>query len=173
MKNTNTQLKVGALALIAGLFSTGAVAETQTGIATATVLEPLIIGVPAVMSFNTISGGSAVGTIVMASGGGLTSTGDADIIGSTAGTALTFTITGETDTAYTVSTAGATLSNGAAGDIMALALSAPTGNASLSGGSDTIEVVGTLSLIASQPSGAYTTDSGVGAVPITITANYD
>ena len=172
MKNTNIQLKIGALALMAGLYSTGAVADTQTGTATATVVEPLIIGVPAVMSFNTIAGGSAVGAIVMAAGGGLSATGDADIIGSTAGTSLTFTVSGETGTAYTVSTnSPAVLSDGGI-NTMSLALAAPTGDLGLTGGVDNIEVVGTLSLVANQAAGAYSTALG-GGTPITITANYD
>ncbi len=103
MKNTNIQLKVGGLALMAGLCSSSAVAETQTGVAVATVIEPIAITAPSTMSFNTIAGSSTAGTIVMAAGGGLSATGGADIIGSAAGTSLTFNVTGEATTAYTVS----------------------------------------------------------------------
>ncbi|MCK4705210.1 MAG: DUF4402 domain-containing protein [Gammaproteobacteria bacterium] len=172
MKNTSIQLKVGALALMAGLYASSAVAETQTGVAQATVIEPLIIGVPAVMSFNTIAGSSTLGTIVMAAGGGLTATGGADIIGSTTGTSLTFAITGETGTAYTVTTNSPAVLSDGGGNTMSLALAAPTGDAGLSGGSDAIEVVGTLSLVANQVAGTYSTANGGGTV-ITITATYD
>lgn len=175
MKNTNTQLKIGVLALMASLCSTGAVADTATGQAAAVVIEPILIGAVTDMNFNTLAGGSAVGTVIMASGGGMTTTGDADIIGGVTGTPLTFPITGETGVAYTVTTsATATLSNGLATEgTMVLTLASPTGDTGLATGTDNIEVVGTLALVANQAAGNYTTAAGASASPITITANYD
>ena len=173
MKNTNIQLKVGGLALMAGLCSSSAVAETQTGVAVATVIEPIAITAPSTMSFNTIAGSSTAGTIVMAAGGGLSATGGADIIGSAAGTSLTFNVTGEATTAYTVTTNSPAVLTDAAGlNPMSLALVAPTGDLGLTSGSDAIEVVGTLSLAINQPAGSYSTANTNGTV-ITITATYD
>ncbi len=55
---------------------------------------------------------------------------------------------------------------------MKRAFVAPTGDLGLTGGSDAIEVVGTLSLAINQPAGSYSTANTNGTV-ITITATYD
>lgn len=159
------------MAVLAGLCSTGAVAETATGVANATVVEPLIINNLVAMDFSTIASGAAGGTITMAAGGGLSVTsGDADIVGVVGGTPLTFDITGEAAQACTLTVSDGVLAN-AGGDTMGLATTDPACPA-LTGGADNVEVVGVLTLGASQPSGAYSTGTAGGTV-ITITANYD
>ena len=104
MKNTNKQLKIGALALMAGLHSTGAVAETQNGEAIANVITPLTITNLLAMNFGDVASGSLGGDITMAAGGGMTVTsGDADIIGATTGTPLTFDIYTDIEPISTIS----------------------------------------------------------------------
>ena len=171
MKKTNIQLKIGAMALMAGLYSAGAVAETQNGVATANVITPLVISNLVAMNFGDIAAGSLGGDITMAAGGGLTVTaGDADIIGPTTGTPLTFDITGEALQAYTLTVSDGVLSDGGI-ETMAVATTSPAGPA-LTGAAVSVEVTGVLTLGASQPAGIYSTANG-GGTPITITANYN
>lgn len=170
MKNRNKQLKIGALALMAGLYNTGAVAETLSGVATANVIQPLVISNPVAMDFGDIASGSAGGDITMASGGAMTATGDADIIAPTTGTPLTFDITGQATQAYTLTVSDGVLSDGGIG-AMAVATTNPAGPA-LTGVAVSVEVTGVLTLGALQPAGAYST-ANAGGTPITITANYN
>lgn len=172
MKNTNTRLKISALALLAGLYSAGAVAETASGVATANVIEPLIIDNLVAMAFGDIAAGTVGGTITMASGGALSATGDADIVGPTTGTPLTFDITGEAGQACTMTVSDGVLSDGGT-ESMAIATNDPACPALTGGGTaDSVEVIGVLTLAGSQAAGAYSTASA-GGTPITITANYD
>lgn len=171
MKNIKIQLKTGIIVVMAGLYSTGAVAESKTGEATATVIQPLLISNIIDMDFGTVASGSAGGDITMASGGGLSVTsGDADIVGAGGGTPLTFDISGQSGQAYTLTVSNGVLEN-AAGDQMTVTTSV-TAQPALTGGADAVEVTGVLTLGPSQATGAYSTATG-GGTSITITANYN
>ena len=169
MKNTNIKLKIGALALMAGLYSTAAVAETADGVAAATVIQPLVLTATQTMFFGTVAPNSvAAGTLSMDNTGAVTS-GDLDVI-TAAGTTLQFTIQGEAAQAYTLGIANGLLGDGGV-NTMAIVI---TGNdaVALTGAAVTVIVTGDLSVGASQPAGNYTTAAGNGT-PIVITANYN
>ncbi len=173
MKKTNKQLKVGALALIAGLSSTAAVAETADGVAITTVITPLIINNLATMDFTTISSGTNGGVLTMDAAGAVTVlSGDADIIGAGTGAALAFDISGEASQAYTLTVGNGVLSDGlATPNTMAVttdAVTAPT----LTVAPQTVTVSGDLTVGGSQPAGSYST-ANTGGTPIAITANYN
>jgi hypothetical protein len=173
VNNKNIQHKAVAMALLAGLYSSVSVAETATGVATANVITPLVISNLVTMDFGDVASGSSGGDITMASGGGLSVTaGDADIVGSTTGTSLTFDITGEANQAYTLTVSDGVLANASNSlQTMDIATTDPAGP-TLTGGADSVEVTGVLSLGAEQASGSYST-ANTGGTPITITANYD
>lgn len=170
MKKTNIQLKIGAAAILAGLYSAGAVAETKDGTAIATVITPLIINNLVTMDFGSIASGSAGGTLSMDAAGAVTvASGDADVVGGGAGTALAFDITGEAAQAYTLSVGNGVLSDGT--NTMAITTDAVAAPA-LTGAAVTVTVTGDLTVGASQVAGAYST-ANAGGTPITITANYN
>lgn len=168
MKSANIQLKIGALALITGLYSTGAVAEAVDGTATATVVAPLIIDNLVTMTFNSVASGTLGGTLIMDNAGGVTQggAGDAIIVGGGGGTPLGFDITGENGQTITISVSDGVLNSGA--NNMNLAMDAVP-NLALTGVAQSVTVGGTLTVAAGQPGGAYTTDTGTA---VTITANY-
>ena len=101
MIKANKQLKVGALALMASLYSTGIVAETANGVAITTVITPLIINNLVTMNFTTIASGTNGGDLTMDDAGAIVTSGDADVIGA-GGTALSFDISGAASQAYTL-----------------------------------------------------------------------
>jgi len=168
MKKTNIKLKVGGLAVIAALCSTGAVAETQNGVAVATVITPLVINNLVTMDFTTIASGSSGGTLAMDNAGAITPSGDAIVIGGGGGTPLGFDITGEASQAYTLTVGDGVLSDGT--NTMAIAMDAVPATP-LTGSAQSITVGGTLTVGASQPAGSYTTNAP--GTPIVITANYN
>lgn len=167
----NVKLKLGALAVIAGLYSTGASAETAPGEATAYVVEPLTITAVQPMDFGDISGGTGGGTLPMLDGGGITPTGDAIVIGGGGGTPLGFSITGEATYSVVISvTSAPVLSNGT--QTMNLAMNAVAASPlTTTGAAQPITVGGTLTVAAGQAGGAYSTNTA-GGTPVVITANY-
>jgi len=171
MINTNIRLKVGVIALMAGLYSTGALAETKDGTAIATVITPLVINNLVTMDFGTIASGSAGGVLSMDGTGAVTvASGDADIIGGGAGTALAFDISGETGQAYTLTVGNGVLSDGG-GNTMAITTDAVVAPG-LTIAAQTVTVSGDLTVGASQAAGNYST-ANAGGTAITITANYN
>ncbi|RKZ56244.1 MAG: hypothetical protein DRQ44_16910 [Gammaproteobacteria bacterium] len=162
----NVKLKIGALAVIAGLYSAGASAETATGVATANVLTPLVIDSLITMDFTDIAGGTSGGTLIMDDAGGVTTTGDAIVIGGGGGTALGFDVTGENGQTVIISVSDGVLNNGGNNMNLAMAAVAPL---STDGSAQSVTVGGTLNVAAGQAGGAYTTATGTA---VTITANY-
>ena len=164
----NVKLKIGALAVIAGLYSAGASAETNTGVATANVIEPLVIDSLVTMDFTDISGGTGGGTLIMDDAGGITTTVDAIVIGGGGGTALGFDVTGENGQTVIISVSDGVLNNG--GNNMNLTMAVVAASPlSTDGTAQSVTVGGTLTVAAGQPGGTYTTATGTA---VTITANY-
>ena len=158
---------------MAGLYSTGPAAETQSGVAIATVITPLVITNLVTMDFTTIAAGSAGGVLTMDAAGAVTVlSGDANVIGAGAGTALAFDISGETAQAYTLTVGNGVLSDGLAiPNTMAITTDAVVAP-SLTIAAQTVTVSGDLTVGASQAAGSYST-ANAGGTPITITANYN
>ena len=170
MNNTNTKLKIGALAVIAGLYSTGAVAETADGTAVATVVAPIVINNFTTMDFASLAGGTSGGTMAVDNAGALTPSGTVVAI-TGAGSELGFDITGEPLLMVDVSFSAANLSNGTPADDMALAVDAVASFA-LAAGANSIVTGGTLTVAGAQAAGSYTTGGGGTALPITVTVSY-
>jgi hypothetical protein len=173
MKNKNIKLKTGVIALLAGLYNTGAVAETTNGVAVASVIEPLILAATQTMDFGTVASNSTGGTLSMDSAGAVTSA-TLDVISAT-GSTLQFTIQGEAGQAYTLNIADGVLSDGGSpANTMALTITGNDDNGSLaaSGVPETVTVTGDLTVGASQAAGSYSTANS-GGTAIVITANYN
>ena len=175
MKKTNLVLKMSLAALMASSIGT-ATADVIDGTASANVITPLTVTETTALDFGTIAGGSTAGTVVMTSGGLISTTGGATFVPSVSNQA-TFDITGAVSTAIlvTLTTAGAQLDDGAgAGAAMALgtftntALPVTTDVAGVA----TFDVGATLSVGINQGAGLYTTATAGGGVPYTVTVNY-
>lgn len=168
MKNTNIQLKIGALALMAGLYSTGAVADTKDGNASANLITPLTIGAVTPMVFGNIAaGGTSAGTIEMTDAGVRSFTGGASTVGiAVAGTPLSFPITGEAASLVDVGFSVGILDDGS-GNTMDLTMNAVPA-VTLVGGTATVTVGGSLAVTAGLPAGPYSTTTGGTAVIITV-----
>lgn len=170
MKNTKVSLKIGVLALIAGLYSTGAVADTANGDASAVVIQPIVLAVTSAMDFGSVAAGAAASTLSVDAAGTVTNTGgDAVVINGT-GSALAFTITGLNGQTYSLSIANGVLDDGS-GNQMNVAITGDNRPATLDGTAQTITVTGDLSVAAGQTAGTYSTATG--GTPILITANYN
>ena len=170
MKSTNLTLKLGAVALLAGLYSSATVAETASGTAIASVITPLVINNLVTMDFTTIAAGSTGGVLTMDAAGAVTVlSGDADVIGGGAGAALAFDISGEPAQLYTLTVGNGVLSDGT--NTMNITTDAVT-PPSLTIAAQTVTVSGDLTVGASQASGTYST-ANAGGTAITITANYN
>jgi hypothetical protein len=173
MKMNKKLLVLGATFALAAQFGTNAMAAQDTGDVVALLVEPLTITSGPDMDFGTIAGGTGVGTVVMDLTGGLTTTGDAQIIGVSGGTAGTFNISGEGSLAITVSVpVSAVLEGpGSPGTDMTITFNSNAATTTaLSSGVATLTVFGSLALAASQPAGSYTTAGGNSYV---VTVNYD
>ena len=170
-----TRLKQLALAImLAGMAGTTANADTVNGSAVANVIEPLSITEVNGLDFGTVSGGPAIGTVVMSTAGVRSTTGDAEIIAADPGNEADFTINGEPNQAYTLSfSASGTLSDAGGANTMTVDTFTSTHAGTVPGGGiENFKVGATLNLGANQAAGAYSTGIGAGA-PYTITVNYN
>lgn len=175
----NTKFNKFALAI--GILATGGgalAAQSATSSATATVITPVNIVNNTALIFGSVSqtNGTA-GTVVVSPAGARSVTGGALIpAGGTAGAAATFTVTGESTYAYTITlpSTDVTLSGPTDSSMIANAftvgqgavgtVTGTTGN--LVGGTGNLNVGATLNMVASQVSGTYT-----GSFPVTVAYN--
>lgn len=169
MKIFNLLPRLGLAVTLTALTITVANADTTTGTASANVISPLSINEDNAMDFGSISGGPLTGTVIMDVAGGRTTTGDAQVIAVGAGTAATFTITGESTQSYVISYTDGTLASG----LNTMTVDTFTDNASgtLAAATETFKVGATLNVGALQPTGAYSTATG--GTAYTITVNYN
>ena len=182
MMKTNKQLKAGALALLAGLYSAAAFSASYDGVATATIVAPITLTAGADMSFGSISAGTAASTVNVSSGNLVAVTvGDA-VVTDDAGAALTFALTAALDASYSISIADGVLGDGGT-NTMTVSNFVSSGNLVTDGGDgssatgtgtgnpETVTVSADLAVAANQPAGDYSTANGNGT-PIVITADY-
>jgi len=172
MKNFNLLPRLGLAVTLTALTITVANADTINGTATATVIAPLSIVEDTAMNFGSISGGPAIGTVIMDAAGGRTPTGDAQIIAASAGTAGAFTITGESGQAYSISFTDGTLTDAGGANPMTVDTFTNNSAGSLAAATESFSAGATLHLGVNQPAGAYSTANGGGS-PYTITVNYN
>ncbi|MCP4432629.1 MAG: DUF4402 domain-containing protein [Gammaproteobacteria bacterium] len=172
MKKQSKLFKAGMMTVVAGMIGTTANADVVDGSAVANLVAPLSIVENIPMNFGTLSGGPALGTVILTTAGARTTTGDAEILAIGGGAAGDFTITGDPGRAYTISfSASATISDGG-GNTMNVDNFSDTSTGTLPAATETFQVGATLNVGASQPAGAYSTANGGGSA-YTITVNYN
>ena len=168
-------LKVGLVALMAGMYSAGASAASVNGDADATIITPIVLAQTAAMNFGTISPGTVSSTITVDNADGRTlATGDASLVGGAGATSGAFTINGSNAVAYTMTlTTDAVLTDAAgANPLTMLAASLTVTQPALTGAAVPFTIGGTLTVPSGHPAGSYSTTNAAG-VPFTVTANYN
>lgn len=170
----NNFTKAITFAILTAGFSTAAHAQavSTTATATATIITPIAMEKVNDMDFGNIVGSTAGGTVILSTEG--IRTGTALTTAATPGSvaAATFTVTGQTDYAFTftVPTAALELSTGGATENETMNVNAFTSNSTsvLTGGTQTVKVGATLTLKANQTAGVY-----ISAEPFTVSVNYN
>jgi hypothetical protein len=164
----------GAFAMVGALTASNvfAAAASDSATTSATVVTPIDITVAQNLTFGEFAAGTG-GTVVLTTGGAASVTGDVLL---TAGTpaAAQFTVTGEADETYSISIVDDDLTHTDTTTVMALAITHDVDGSSeddpavgtLTLGTDTIYVGGTLTVGSGQLVGVY---SGT----ITATVNYN
>jgi hypothetical protein len=149
---TKKVVMAALLAAFAGL-STQAVAATATGTANANVLTPIAITAGQTLEFGAFTG--AAGTVTVSTAGARSSTG-AVVLAPTNGTVRqgTFTVTGSGNSTFGITYPSAfNITSGA--NNMSVTVSGPA-TGTLTSGTATINVGGTVTVAANQAAGAYT-----------------
>ena len=143
-----------AIAIAAMTLSAGAYAASTTGTASATVIVPMTISAGTALNFGTFAANSTGGTVVITTGGARSATGSVALSSTTPGVAGSFNVTG--NAASTLAITGPGVFNVTSGaNTMAVSLSGLATTGTLSGGTATILVPGTLTVGANQASGSY------------------
>ena len=172
----NAALATAAVVAGTGLVS-NAYAAIATSTATSTVITPIAITAPVVLSFGRFAHGAG-GSVTISNSGIRTSTGVVLSNSSGVETAARFDVTGDGSSTYGITHSGVTVLSDSASTPNTMALSktsdltgsnVTTGNVSsgtLSSGVQSIFVGGTLTVGATQAAGTYT-----GAVTVTVEYN--
>lgn len=129
---------------------------TANGTATAEIVAPIAIvhDTGAALDFGLIVPGTAAGTVVVDAAGNGTDGGDATLLPGSTTAADSFTVTGVADATYSIVTGTGSLTGPGTAMAFSTAPSAPTGT--LTGGTDSFTVGGTLTVGANQAGGTYT-----------------
>lgn len=153
MKNLSRFSLLAAIIATASTLSVSAFAATATGTASATVLTPIAIAAGTALNFGTLAGNASGGTVVVTAAGARSTTGTVVVTGA-AFSAGTFTVTGTGAATFAVTYPGS-FNVVSGSDTMAVAVTgAATGT--LSGGTVSLPVGGTLTVGANQAAGSYT-----------------
>jgi hypothetical protein len=177
MNRTTLQLKKMALVVTMLGLATGVQAAQVDGDAEAIVVTPLEVTPGAEMDFGDVASGPLGGTVILATDGGRTTSGDGQALPSQTGTAATFTIDGLPNANIAISFVAGQLDDPTAGGGGApMAVGTFTTNPSptqIPGtGTVVISVGATLTLGVNQPAATYRTDTGDGQ-PYEVTVNYN
>ena len=128
-------------------------AATATGTASATVITPIAITAGTALNFGTFAANASGGTVIMTAGGVRSATGTVALSSTAAGSAGTFSVTGNSGSTFAVTYPSAFNVTSGANSMSLTVTGATTGT--LTGGSATVSVGGTLSVGAAQAPGAY------------------
>jgi spore coat protein U-like protein len=160
----------------AGATAPAFAATSASASASATVIVPIAITKAADLSFGKFASGATGGSITVQTDGSRAGTGDVLLTNGGTNTAASFTITGEPGATYTIDTTGTSANLSSSGnnlplslisDFAATASSAGTkATGTLTGGTQTLFVGGTLTVGANQPAGNYT-----GSVAVAVAYN--
>lgn len=163
-------MKKIALAAVAALIATPAMAapgdtDTASGSASAEIVSPIAIthDSGAVLSFGTMTAGNG-GTVVVNRNGRGTESGDVTLVDGTATSADAFTVTGDANRSFSVTTTAGTVDDG--GNSMSFTTNARNNGTLDAAGTVGFTVGGTLTVPDSQAPGSY-----VGTYDATVTYN--
>lgn len=154
MKSSNRFALLATVVVALSSLSSAAMAASATGTANAQVLAPIAITAGTALNFGTIAGNGA-GTVIVTPGGARSFTGG--VVGTAAAFAAgTFNVTGTGGATFAMTYPGSfNVSANAGANTMAVTVNgAATGT--LSGGTASFPVGGTLTVGAAQAAGAYT-----------------
>lgn len=175
MKKTTLLLAFTAVLTGISLHGKAQASASATANATATIVTPIAITKVTDLQFGNVAvSATTPGTVEMSPAGLRTPLGGVTLPNVTgAFTAASFTVTGVSGYTYaiTLPTAPVTLSisSGTAPDMTVTDFtSSPSGTGTLTGGSVTLNVGGTLNVAAAQPAGTYASTT-----PFTVTVNYN
>jgi len=173
MKKLTLFFAIAMIALTSKTFAQPTQQEsTATASSTATVITPISLTNDTGIDFGTIAitaDADAAGTVVIASDGNYSTTGEVSVTANSTPAPATFTVSGEDTYAYTtvLPTTDITLSDEAAATMI---LNNISSNASgkIGGTAETFNVGGTLNVTAGQAAGTYTNTAD-----LAVTVYYD
>lgn len=142
----------------AGLGAYQAHAATATANGTATVMTPIAISADVDLDFGAFSALTG-GTVVISTAGARSATGAVVLSASDTGNAASFTVTGQADATYAITLPpSATLTHADTVTTMTVGTftSNPSSTGTLTAGTETLTVGGTLTVASSQAAGSYT-----------------
>jgi hypothetical protein len=144
---------------------------SATANASVTIVTPITISKTVDMNFGNVAVGATSGTVILTPAGTRSLTGGITlpVVAGTV-TAASFTVTGSTTYAFSISlpVSPITISSGANNMTVGTFTSTPTANGTLSSGTATVTVGATLNVAANQAAGNYTS-----ATPFSVTVNYN
>jgi hypothetical protein len=153
--------KLIVLAATAAVFSTPAAAapgdtSTAQGAATAEVVAPITLEhvSGAALNFGTFTTGDAGGSVVVDQAGAGTATGEVTLLGGSVEAADAFTVSGDANRTFTITTAGGSVTNGT--DTMNFTTSADASGTLDAAGEAALSVGGTLTIAGGESAGSYT-----------------
>lgn len=140
--------------------------STAQGAATAEVVAPITLEHVngAALNFGTFTTGDAGGTVSVDQAGVGTASGEVTLLGGSVEAADAFTVAGDANRAFTITTAGGAVSNGT--DSMNFITSAAASGTLDASGSAGFSVGGTLSIAGGESAGSY-----VGSYNVTVAYN--
>jgi len=153
MKNFSRLSLLAAVVATLSTLSVSAIAATATGTANATVLTPITITAGTALNFGTLAGNATGGTVVVTAAGVRGTTGSV-VVTSGAFSAGSFAVAGTGAATFGVTYPGSFNVTSGANNMAVLVTGAAAGT--LSGGTVTLPVGGTLTVGANQAAGSYT-----------------
>lgn len=148
------RLLAGMISLAATTIGADALAASATGTANATVIVPISISAGTALNFGTFAANSTGGTVVITTANARSATGSVALSATTPGVAGTFTVTGNAGSTFAITNPGAfNVTSGA--NTMSVSLTGLASTGTLTAGTATIQVPGTLTVGASQAPGSY------------------
>ena len=124
------------------------------------------------MNFGTVAGGSFPGTVILGTGNGRITTGDAQTLATGPGNAATFEVAGEPNNSFSLSFSDGVLANGSGQQMNVTSFMHNSAGTIPGSGPGSFQVGATLNVGASQQSGTYST-SNAGGNPYSVIVNYN
>jgi hypothetical protein len=153
--NKTSRLLAGMIALAAATVGADVLAATASGTANATVIMPISISAGTALNFGTFAANSGGGTVVITTASARSATGTVALSATTPGVAGTFTVTGNAGSTFAITNPG-TFNVTSGANSMSVSLTGLATIGTLTAGTATIQVPGTLTVGASQAPGSYT-----------------